>query len=110
MNLCSELVQVVCDGSHGATRMMTANLEQISEHNLVILAEENLPQGSSVTVLCKSHELNGVVESAEYDEVLGNFIHVRLDSDSQWSTDYFKPEHLLLMSRVLEQRAHPTAA
>ncbi len=90
--------------------MMTANLEQISEHNLVILADEELADGSSVTVLCKSHELNGVVEYAEYDEVLGNFIHVRLHSDSEWSTDYFRPEHLLLMARVLEQRVHQTAA
>jgi hypothetical protein len=72
--LCSEMVDVVV----GQSRSLPANLEEISEHSLVLLLDEEIPRGANIQIVCNTQILNGVVETITADELLGWYIRVRL--------------------------------
>lgn len=93
---------------------MTVNLEEISETSALLLSEYRIAPGTHLDIRCQTHHLHGVVEAAEEDEVLGYFLRIRLDFDSRWSEQWFKPEHLLTLWSGVEEarsgRLHHTAA
>lgn len=92
--LCSELVTVrFADG--GGTRRMEGNLEEISEMRATVLTNSEIPAGTDVEIRCEAHSLRGVVEGATYDLALGFFHEIRLDEDSRWSEEQYRPMHLL---------------
>jgi hypothetical protein len=72
--LCSEMVGVLVNPS----RSLPANLEEVSEHSLVMLLDEEIPRGSNIQIVCKSQNINGVVETITPDELLGWYVRVRL--------------------------------
>ena len=72
--LCSEMVDVVVSQS----RSLPANLEEISEHSLVLLIDEEIPRGANIQIVCNTQILNGVVETITADEILGWYIRVLL--------------------------------
>ena len=86
--LCSEMVDVVVSQS----RSLPANLEEISEHSLVLLIDEEIPRGANIQIVCNTQILNGVVETITADELLGWYIRVRLAS-------YFPAQNSIIPSR-----------
>ena len=59
-------------------RSLPANLEEISEHSLVLLLDEEVPRGANIQIVCNTQILNGHVETITADELLGWYIRVRL--------------------------------
>lgn len=104
--LCSELVNAVYLAGEKTTVRLTANLEEISEHRLLLLADEPITPGTDLEVRCKSRTFNGKVESAELDGVLGWFIQMRLDQCAPLGTG-FVPEHALAVKRGMPGKKSP---
>jgi hypothetical protein len=97
---CSELVSIVCRQDDGRLLKISGNLEEIGESSALILTDSAIRTGTKVVVTCQTHELKGVVASRSFDEHLGFFVEIRLDSGCQWSQRWFTPEHLLPHFRV----------
>ncbi|MDP8979199.1 MAG: hypothetical protein M3O35_01265 [Acidobacteriota bacterium] len=99
-HLCSELVSVAWDETGGF-----GNLEEIGEWTAVLLLEDPVPTGARIVIQCKEHQLNGYVETCNYEDPLGFFVSVRLDPDCRWSADWFSPQHLLTFPAQLSTKA-----
>jgi hypothetical protein len=91
-HLCSELVSVAWDDTEGC-----GNLEEIGEWTAMLLLEDPVPRGAKVHIQCQEHQLRGFAETCTFEEPLGFFVGVRLDSDSRWSEEWFTPQHLLAL-------------
>jgi len=59
--------------------------------------EERLEPGLPVSFQARGHDLQGVVESSDFDQHLGWFVQIELDSNSPWSALMFVPEHFLAL-------------
>ena len=98
--LCSELVKVMYEDESWNTRCTIANLEEISATSATLLSDE-LPQlWRSIAISIKGHDLYGVVESIEVDEVLGCFIKIKLDAQHRWRKQLFVPDHFFALGRT----------
>ena len=102
---CSQHVSIVCLDRDGWSHTVSGNLEEIDEGSAVVLAEAPVPIGKKVRVVCGGNQLNGSIAASVYDEVLGFFIEVQFDLDSQWSERRFKPRHLLMVIPAVPLRA-----
>jgi hypothetical protein len=106
-HLCSELVSVLYEDHQRHVRQTTANLEDISSGSAELLLFDNILQpGSSISFCAKDHDLYGVVQSCEQDPILGWFARIRLDKSSRWSGREFIPKHFLPMRRRPEVEIH----
>jgi hypothetical protein len=103
--LCSELVSVAWPSRSGERRAVTGNLEEIGEFSALVLAESNVPKGTSVRVVCEFNELKGSVESCTYEPSLGYFLEVRLDPESRWSQQWFTPQHMLRLQQLWQSKS-----
>ena len=92
--LCSELVTFSYQ-SGVETHETTANLEEISPSLAVLLIDGTCEDGGLVSFIVQGHRLSGCVQGRSCDPLLGCFVTVELDSSSQWSEAWFKPEHLI---------------
>jgi hypothetical protein len=89
--LCSELVSIARKGSQA----VHGNLEAIGERSAQVLTEVPFRRGAEISIHAGSHILRGNVERCRDDQPLGCFIDVRLNPESRWSLQWFKPLHLL---------------
>jgi hypothetical protein len=106
-NLCSELVSVFRLGHHRIEPIL-GNLEEIGERSAAILTEAPVNTGSPVCIVCKCNILRGVVETCQFDRILGYWIKIRLAPAVRWSRDWFVPDHLLTLQNPVENPAVPS--
>ena len=98
--LCADLVEV-CWEQAGRQHRRVANLEDISLCGVCLQMEKKIEPESRVVIRYGDGALCGVVRYCAYRE-MGFFIGVELAGDSRWSTQHYKPEHLLDPRELLE--------
>lgn len=104
--LCAELVELCWLDENNRPRRRVANLEDISLSGVCLQVEGALPTGTPVSVRYGDGELLGTVRYCHF-EGLGYFIGVELAEGCKWSSQHFRPEHLLdpadLVERAIER-------
>jgi hypothetical protein len=93
--MCSQLVSVICSDLGGWSHTVQGNLEEIEQESGLVLTGVPISPGKEVRICCGNNQLKGTVETCVHDDVLGFFVEVRFDADSQWSEGQFTPSHLL---------------
>ena len=93
--LCSQRISLICSDLEGWWHTVPGNLEEIAKDGAMILADGRIPSGKKVRILCGTNQLKGTVQTCVHDDLLGFFVEVRFDRDSQWSESSFRPQHLL---------------
>ena len=112
--LCAELVELVWQSEPGKQRRSIANLEDISLSGACVQIEKEVPTGTPVAINYGDGELSGTVRYCTFRE-LGYFLGIELNENSRWSSQHYKPQHLLdpreLVERaVLRHSSHPRPA
>lgn len=92
--LCAELVEVIWEDDSGRKRRRVANLEDISLSGICLQVEKEIPPGTAITMSYGDGELVGIVRYCVYRDI-GYFLGVQLEEGCRWSTQHFKPSHLL---------------
>ncbi len=92
--LCADLVTIRWQDAASQPQTETANLEDISEHGVCLLAELEIPPGTSVEILAGKSVIKGEVRYCRQDQ-LGSFIGVQMEEGSQWRKQFYRPKHLL---------------
>lgn len=100
--LCAELVELVWQPESGKQRRSIANLEDISLCGACIQMEREIPPGTPVAINYGDGELLGTVRYCLYRE-FGYFLGIELDECSRWSSQHYKPQHLLDPKELVEQ-------
>jgi hypothetical protein len=103
--LCSQRAAVICSDRDGWSHTVSGNLEEIEEESALVLADGPISPGKKVRILCGLKQLKGTVEAYVHDDLLGFFVAVQFDSDSQWSERWFRPHHLLRLAPKITLRA-----
>lgn len=105
--LCAELVQVIYRDASGQQRELVANLEDISASGLCLQSDIEIPDGARVTVEYGDGKLVGVIRYCVFREI-GFFLGIEFEAGCRWSTQHFRPEHLLdprqLVDNTLEKK------
>ncbi len=104
-SLCSQRVSLICSDLDGRWRTIPGNLEEIAEESGMVLADGPISCGKKVRILCRTNQLNGIVQACVHDDVLGFLVEVKFDADSQWAEQSFRPQHLLKLTWKLPLRA-----
>src|SRR4051794_13603393 len=91
--LCAELVEVTWEESLRQQRRV-ANLEDISPSGLCLHMEKPIAIGTRVGVRYGRGEFVGSVRYCLFREI-GYFLGIEFGESSRWSTEYFRPQHLL---------------
>ena len=92
--LCAELVEVIWEDDSGRKKRRVANLEDISLSGICLQMEKELPAGTPIRMSYGDGELVGVVRYCVYRDI-GYFLGIQLEDGCRWSTQHFKPQHLL---------------
>lgn len=100
--LCAELVEVVWQPESGSERRSIANLEDISLSGVCVQMEREIRPGTPIAVNYGDGELLGTVRYCVYRE-FGYFLGVELSESSRWSSQHYKPQHLLDPRELVEQ-------
>jgi hypothetical protein len=101
--LCAELVEVIWKDRSGRRRQRVANLEDISLSGICLQVETLVPEGTLVTMRYGDGELVGTVRYCAFRDD-AHFLGIRLEEGCRWSTQHFRPQHLL-DPRALVDRA-----
>src|SRR5438270_6500852 len=97
--LCSELVTLRFD-QVAENKAIPANLEQVSPSSVILLSDIPVPCGCQLSILVQGQELRGEVSDQSFDAVLGWYLTIELDEATQWSPEWFTPEHLICVESV----------
>jgi hypothetical protein len=100
--LCAELVEVVWQPESGKQRRSIANLEDISLCGACVQIEREISPGTTIAINYGDGELLGTVRYCLYRE-LGYFLGIELNESSRWSSQHYKPQHLLDPLELVEQ-------
>jgi hypothetical protein len=104
--LCAELVQVSWKDASGRKRRRIANLEDISLTGICLQMESRLPEGALLSMQYGDGELVGTVRYCTFRDN-AYFVGIRFEDGCRWSTNHFRPQHLLdpreLVERALER-------
>jgi hypothetical protein len=100
--LCAEIVQLVWDDSSGRQRRSVANLEDISLSGLCLQVENPIPTGTPIAMEYGDGELVGTIRYCRFQE-WGYFLGIELLDGCRWSSQHFRPQHLLDPSDLLDQ-------
>ncbi len=107
--LCAELVQIIWQDEMGRERRKVANLEDISLTGVCLQVESPIPAGTALAILYGDGELLGSIRYCR-EEDCGFFLGVELSEGSRWSSQHYKPEHLLdpkeLMDNAISRRTN----
>jgi hypothetical protein len=103
--MCSQRVSIICSDMNGWRHTVQGNLEEIETGSALVLVEAPISSNKKVRICCGNKQLKGTVESCVHDDILGFFVEVQLDSDSQWSERRFTPSHLLNLPSKIAFRA-----
>ena len=100
--LCAELVELCWLDTNDRQQRRVANLEDISLSGVCLQIEGTIPTGTAVCVRYGDGELLGTVRYCRF-EGLGYFVGVELAEGCKWSSQHFRPEHLLDPSDLVDQ-------
>jgi hypothetical protein len=100
--LCAEIVQVVWDDPSGRQRRSVANLEDISLSGLCLQVENPIPTGTPIAMEYGDGELVGTIRYCRFQD-WGYFLGIELLEGCRWSSQHFRPQHLLDPSDLLDQ-------
>jgi hypothetical protein len=100
--LCAELVQILWQDEAGRERKRVANLEDISLSGVCLQVESPIAAGTAIAIQYGDGELLGMIKYCRFQDS-GYFLGVQLAEGSRWSTQHYKPEHLLDPSELLDQ-------
>ncbi len=100
--LCAELVELCWLDASGRPQRRVANLEDISLSGVCLQIEGTIPSGTPVCVRYGDGELLGTVRYCRF-EGLGYFVGVELADGCKWSSQHYRPEHLLDPSDLVDQ-------
>jgi hypothetical protein len=100
--LCAEIVQVVWQDASGRTRRSVANLEDISLSGLCLQVENPIPTDTPIAMEYGDGELVGTVRYCRFQE-WGYFLGIELLDGCRWSSQHFRPQHLLDPLDLLDQ-------
>ena len=100
--LCAELVELCWLDASGRNQRRVANLEDISLSGVCLQVESVIPSGTLVSVRYGDGELFGCVRYCRY-EGLGYFLGVELAAGCKWSSQHYRPEHLLDPADLVDQ-------
>lgn len=100
--LCAELVELCWLDENGRPQRRVANLEDISLSGVCLQIEGTIPSGTPVSVRYGDGELFGSVRYCRF-EGLGYFVGVELAENCKWSSQHFRPEHLLDPTELVDQ-------
>jgi hypothetical protein len=103
-------VEVVWQPDSGRQRRSIANLEDISLSGACVHMDREIAPGTSVAINYGDGELLGAVRYCVYRDV-GYFLGIELKESSRWSSQHYKPQHLLDPRELVEQAVlrHSTA-
>ncbi|MBV9295508.1 MAG: hypothetical protein JO145_08035 [Acidobacteriaceae bacterium] len=109
--LCAELVEVIWKDQSGRERRRIANLEDISLCGICLQVENPMQPGTEVTMRYGDGNLVGIVRYCAFRDE-GYFLGIQFEEGCQWSTQHFRPEHLLDPRELVEQamRRHHAAS
>jgi hypothetical protein len=112
--LCAELVELVWQPESGKQRRSIANLEDISLCGACVQFEREIRPGTPIAINYGDGELLGTVRYCLNKE-FGYFLGIELNEASRWSSQHYKPQHLLDPRELVEQavlrranQPHPT--
>jgi hypothetical protein len=100
--LCAELVELCWLDQNDRPKRRVANLEDISLSGVCLQIEGTTPVGTPVSVRYGDGELFGSVRYCRF-EGLGYFVGVELAEGCKWSTQHYRPEHLLDPADLVDQ-------
>lgn len=100
--LCAELVELVWQPESGQQKRSIANLEDISLSGACLQVEREIKPGTPVAINYGDGELLGTVRYCAFREY-GYFLGVELNESSRWSSQHYKPEHLLDPRELVDQ-------
>src|SRR5690242_19925457 len=100
--LCAELVELVWEDDSGRKRRRVANLEDISLSGMCLQIEVAIPPGTAITMSYGDGEMVGIVRYCVYRE-FSYFLGVQWEEGCRWSTQHFKPEHLLDPRQLIDR-------
>ena len=100
--LCAELVQIIWQDEAGRERKRVANLEDISLSGVCLQVESPNAAGTPIAIQYGDGELLGTIRYCRFQDS-GYFLGVQLAEGSRWSTQHYKPDHLLDPSELLDQ-------
>lgn len=92
--LCAELVEIIWTDKSGRPRRRVANLEDISLTGICLQVETLIPEGTLITMRYGDGELVGAVRYCALRDG-AHFLGVRFEEGCRWSTQHFRPQHLL---------------
>jgi hypothetical protein len=99
--LCAELVEVIWDEADRSQRRV-ANLEDISLAGICLHMEKAIACGTRIVVCYGDGQLVGTVLHCRSGE-FGHLMGVQLQEGSRWSSQHFRPNHLLDPRELLNQ-------
>ena len=100
--LCAELVELIWQSESGQQRRTVANLEDISLSGACVQIEREVRPGTAVAINYGDGELLGTVRYCLFRDV-GYFLGIELKPESRWSSQHYKPQHLLDPRELVEQ-------
>jgi len=100
--LCAELVELTWQDEAGRARRRVANLEDISLSGICLQVESPIPAGTAIAMHYGDGQLVGTIRYCRYQET-GYFLGVELAEGCRWSSQHYRPEHLLDPSELVDQ-------
>jgi len=100
--LCAELVEVAWTDKTGRQRRRVANLEDISLSGICLQIENLVPEGTLLSMHYGDGELVGTVRYCAFRDN-AYFLGIRFEEGCRWSTQHFRPQHLLDPRELVNQ-------
>jgi hypothetical protein len=96
----------------GRDRELNANLEEIWSSGALLLMDVRVPLSSRIWFRAADRKFRGQVASRRFVKGLGYYVEVRFASNSYWSEQEYRPQHLLnplvlLANKIFAATPHP---
>lgn len=99
--LCAELVELTWADSQGRRHRRVANLEDISLSGVCLQVESPILTGTPLSISYGDGNLLGTVRYCRF-EGMGYFLGVELAEGCRWSSQHYRPDHLLDPADLVE--------
>lgn len=100
--LCADLVETSWQDASGRQQRHVANLEDISLCGICLQAETQVATGTRISMCYGDGELVGTVRYCVFRD-RGYFLGIEFEEGCRWSTQHFRPQHLIDPRELVEQ-------
>ncbi|PWU03589.1 MAG: hypothetical protein C5B51_18805 [Terriglobia bacterium] len=101
--LCADLIEIRWKDRSGKMRRAQGILEDICSAGACLQMESPIPLGVTVHWRTPKTQFAGKVRYCTYREI-GYFVGVQFDSESRWTRQMYRPQHLLDLERLMAHR------